>query len=73
MFKISLYKNRDNKRANDGPPHHRASQKYIYQHEDKIVCQLSYLKISIMKSKQKLSFDHNKKDTHTSKSDCISI
>ena len=31
-----------NKRANDGPPHHRASQKYLYQHEDTILCQPSY-------------------------------
>ena len=37
--KCGFYKN---KRANDGPPHHRASQKYLYQHKDTILCQPSY-------------------------------
>ena len=32
-----------NKRANDGPPHHRASLKYLYQHKDTILCQPSVI------------------------------
>ena len=61
-------KNKNNKRT-DGPPHHRASQKYLYQHEDTILCQPSYFEKT--KSKQKLYFNHNQIDIQKSKSDCI--